>query len=232
MRSCTCASASQHWNTSPDKEPPSQCVARKVPELCKNYQPGKTEDFNARLTRIEQIIEHAFPQYASGDLTSPPSPRDFGSFSGNLPGSSGQWNNDQAMEVDRSQDDPKSSVSSRSSSPGPGGPEPSGGMLEAGKWFGTSALGSVNSRPIIEQVRRGFLPSALSLLTSAFSFNKVPPALSGLRYRKSIPKLPISSRVLSKTAVYHLTSSQNLFRIFRRGRFRTCSLITTSPPCE
>ncbi|KAG8910276.1 hypothetical protein FRC01_006418 [Tulasnella sp. 417] len=53
------------------------CVARKVPELCKNYQPGKTEDFNARLTRIEQIIEHAFPQYATGELTSPPSPREF-----------------------------------------------------------------------------------------------------------------------------------------------------------
>ncbi|KAG8913962.1 hypothetical protein FRC00_001187, partial [Tulasnella sp. 408] len=58
------------------------------------------------------------------------------------------------MELDRSQDDPKSSVSSRSSSPGPGGPEPSGGMLEAGKWFGTSALGSVNSRPIIEQLQQ------------------------------------------------------------------------------
>ncbi|KAG9049504.1 hypothetical protein FS837_009984, partial [Tulasnella sp. UAMH 9824] len=134
--------------------PCGHCVARKVPELCKNYQPGKTEDFNARLTRIEQIIEQAFPQYASGDLTSPPSPRDFGSFSGNLPGTNGQWNNDQAMEIDRSQDDPKSSVSSRSSSPGPGGPEPSGGMLEAGKWFGTSALGSVNSRPIIEQLQQ------------------------------------------------------------------------------
>lgn len=136
--------------------PCGHCVARKVPELCKNYQPGKTEDFNARLSRIEQIIEHAFPQYATGEMTSPPSPRDFGSFSGNLPGSNGQWGqngtSDQAMELDRSQDDPKSTASSRSSSPGPG--EPSGGMLEAGKWFGTSALGSVNSRPIIEQLQQ------------------------------------------------------------------------------
>ncbi|KAG8973764.1 hypothetical protein FRC05_008183 [Tulasnella sp. 425] len=139
----------------PDKEPPSQCVARKVPELCKNYQPGKTEDFNARLSRIEQIIDQVFPQYASGELTSPSSPRE---FSANLPGTNGPWgsinngSNDQLMELDRSQDDQKSTASSRSSSPVPG-PEPSGGMLEAGKWFGTSALGSVNSRPIIEQLQ-------------------------------------------------------------------------------
>lgn len=195
MRSCTCFGQSVLEQV-PDKEPPSQCVARKVPELCKNYQPGKTEDFNARLSRIEQIIDQVFPQYASGELTSPSSPRE---FSANLPGTNGPWgsinngSNDQLMELDRSQDDQKSTASSRSSSPVPG-PEPSGGMLEAGKWFGTSALGSVNSRPIIEQVRKAYRCPALSLLTSILSSNTARLGISGPRSKKSIHKLPTNSR--------------------------------------
>lgn len=32
--------------------------------------------------------------------------------------------------------------------------------------------------------------------------------------------------------MYHLTSSQNSFKIYHRGRYQTCSLIITSPPCK
>jgi hypothetical protein len=41
-----------------------QCIARKVPELCKAYTPGKTDqDLSVRLARLEHIVEHALPQY-------------------------------------------------------------------------------------------------------------------------------------------------------------------------
>ncbi|KAG8902432.1 hypothetical protein FRB99_004495, partial [Tulasnella sp. 403] len=146
----------------------ARCVARKVPELCKNYQPGKTEDFNARLSRLEQIIDMAFPQYATGELTMPPSPREHSSFSGGLPGlgDPSQWNGNMVnmhtigqlghhMDLEPRQDgEAPKSPSSRSESPKPeGGHDPAGGMLESGRWYGTSALGSVNSRPIIEQLQ-------------------------------------------------------------------------------
>ncbi|KAG6837432.1 hypothetical protein H0H93_009526 [Arthromyces matolae] len=46
--------------------PCSHCVARKVPDLCKAYTPGKADqDLNARLSRLEHIIEMALPQYCS-----------------------------------------------------------------------------------------------------------------------------------------------------------------------
>ncbi|KAH7105550.1 hypothetical protein BKA62DRAFT_690074 [Auriculariales sp. MPI-PUGE-AT-0066] len=58
--------------------PCSHCVARKVQHKCIPYTPGKPDqsDVNARLTRLEQIIEHALPQYSSFDFGSgdqPPS---------------------------------------------------------------------------------------------------------------------------------------------------------------
>ncbi|KAG2367328.1 fungal-specific transcription factor domain-containing protein [Suillus spraguei] len=44
--------------------PCSHCIARKVPELCKAYTPGKTDqDLSVRLARLEHIIEQALPQY-------------------------------------------------------------------------------------------------------------------------------------------------------------------------
>ncbi|VDB85390.1 unnamed protein product [Peniophora sp. CBMAI 1063] len=46
--------------------PCSHCRARKVPELCKAYTPGKPDqDIHLRLARLEHIIEIALPQYAS-----------------------------------------------------------------------------------------------------------------------------------------------------------------------
>ncbi|KAJ7638866.1 fungal-specific transcription factor domain-containing protein [Roridomyces roridus] len=44
--------------------PCSHCIARKVPELCKPYMPGKTDqDVNVRLARLEHIVEMALPQF-------------------------------------------------------------------------------------------------------------------------------------------------------------------------
>ncbi|KAF7352745.1 Zn(2)-C6 fungal-type domain-containing protein [Mycena venus] len=44
--------------------PCSHCVARKVPELCKAYMPGKSDqDVSVRLARLEHIIEMALPQF-------------------------------------------------------------------------------------------------------------------------------------------------------------------------
>ncbi|KAI0036765.1 hypothetical protein K488DRAFT_14739, partial [Vararia minispora EC-137] len=46
--------------------PCSHCRARKVPELCKAYTPGKPDqDIHLRLARLEHIIEIALPQYAT-----------------------------------------------------------------------------------------------------------------------------------------------------------------------
>lgn len=47
----------------------TQCVSRKVPHKCIPYTPGKgidPQDVNMRLTRLEQIVEVALPQYANG----------------------------------------------------------------------------------------------------------------------------------------------------------------------
>ncbi|KAJ7498868.1 fungal-specific transcription factor domain-containing protein [Mycena latifolia] len=44
--------------------PCSHCVARKVPELCKAYMPGKSDqDVSVRLARLEHIIEMALPSF-------------------------------------------------------------------------------------------------------------------------------------------------------------------------
>src|SRR5712691_6832562 len=60
------------------QQPCAHCVARKVPELCHAYQPGKAEgDLHARLSRVERIIEVALPQYAASDhagMKPPPLP--------------------------------------------------------------------------------------------------------------------------------------------------------------
>lgn len=44
--------------------PCAHCVARKVPDLCKAYMPGKSDqDVSVRLARLEHIIEMALPQF-------------------------------------------------------------------------------------------------------------------------------------------------------------------------
>ena len=46
-----------------------------MPELCKAYTPGKSDqDIHARLTRLEQIIEVALPQFSNANGSIPGSP--------------------------------------------------------------------------------------------------------------------------------------------------------------
>ncbi|SJL02129.1 uncharacterized protein ARMOST_05453 [Armillaria ostoyae] len=110
--------------------PCSHCVARKVPDLCKAYTPGKTEqDISVRLARIEHIIEMALPQYCMP--TTPNSSFD--------PHISEYRQN--ALEEDNSQ---------------PEDQDPSGGTFQSGKWYGNSASGSIAPGTILEQLQNAF----------------------------------------------------------------------------
>lgn len=105
-----------------------QCVARKVPELCKAYTPGKTDqDISARLSRLEHIIEMAMPQYCS---------------SGSL-GLFTEINNERQRSISPAEDDNRSQTEEQ---------DPSGGTFQSGKWYGNSALGSVAPASVLEQV--------------------------------------------------------------------------------
>ncbi|KAF9057616.1 hypothetical protein BJ165DRAFT_1333850 [Panaeolus papilionaceus] len=117
--------------------PCSHCVARKVPELCKAYTPGKADqDLNARLTRLEQIIEMALPHMFSNEP------------SGNL-SSEGSGNNAR-LRTPSNEDDNRSQTEEQ---------DPSGGVFQSGKWYGNSASGSVAPASVIEQIEHVAMPS-------------------------------------------------------------------------
>jgi len=105
-----------------------QCVARKVPELCKAYTPGKTDqDVGVRLSRLEHIIEMVLPQF----------------FSSTTPSSSaaiGDHRRSRSVGLD---DDMQSQHEEQ---------DPSGGTFQSGKWYGNSASGSVAPASVLEQV--------------------------------------------------------------------------------
>ncbi|KAG8745794.1 hypothetical protein FRC10_007056 [Ceratobasidium sp. 414] len=112
-----------------------KCIARRVPELCKNYTPGKGEgDLNLRIARLEQIIELALPHFSasvsinsSGEITSPQQAHP--SYSRSVsPSNDAEDNIGTTLDV-------------------------SGGTLQSGKWYGASALGSVSVAPILEQLQ-------------------------------------------------------------------------------
>ncbi|EMD40742.1 hypothetical protein CERSUDRAFT_80391 [Gelatoporia subvermispora B] len=109
--------------------PCSHCVARKVPELCKAYTPGKTDqDIHVRLARLEHIIETALPHYWSQGISTPCS--DFhGRRRSTSPGAE-DGNRSQAEEED-----------------------PSGGMIESGRWYGKSASESIAAPALLEQLQ-------------------------------------------------------------------------------
>ena len=108
-----------------------QCVARKVPELCKAYTPGKPDqDVHLRLARLEHIIEIAMPQYASGLQGLSP-----------LDG----YDRDHQRSISPSPEEGPHSSS--------GDQDPSGGTFQSGKWYGNSASGSVAPASVLEQVR-------------------------------------------------------------------------------
>jgi hypothetical protein len=109
-----------------------QCLARKVPELCKAYTPGKTDqDLSVRLARIEHILEVALPQY----------------FSPGTPNSSSvdvHHTTDHRRSLSLSHEDDNASQNEEQ--------DPSGGSLQSGKWYGNSASGSVATASVLEQV--------------------------------------------------------------------------------
>lgn len=109
----------------------SQCVARKVPELCQPYTPGKSDqDLAVRLSRVEQIIQTALPQHWSA--THNGSYHDFN-------GSDRRRSHSLGADDDRgSQADDE---------------DMSAGIYESGSWFGTTASGSVAAPAMLEKVR-------------------------------------------------------------------------------
>ncbi|KAH6914855.1 nuclear protein [Coprinopsis sp. MPI-PUGE-AT-0042] len=113
--------------------PCSHCVARKVPELCKAYTPGKADqDLSARISRLEQIIEQALPQY-------------WGSRTSSTPAGDGPSYRDRGRSPSPGEDDNRSQTEEQ---------DPSFGTLQSGKWYGTSASGSVAPSFVIEQLQQ------------------------------------------------------------------------------
>ncbi|KAI5124904.1 hypothetical protein M0805_007332 [Coniferiporia weirii] len=107
--------------------PCSHCIARKVPELCKAYTPGKSDqDIHARLSRLEQIIELALPQFAGGSPSSPSSPAAGPSIHSRMTDDEGS----QAEEGDVG----------------------AGTFDGGGKWYGKSVSGSVAPVTMLEQL--------------------------------------------------------------------------------
>ncbi|KAF8897583.1 fungal-specific transcription factor domain-containing protein [Infundibulicybe gibba] len=112
--------------------PCSHCVARKVPELCKAYTPGKADhDLGARIARLEHIIETALPQFCTPGT----------------PGSS-------IMDVFTSNERPRSSsILEEDAHSQNEEQDPSGGTFQSGKWYGNSASGSVAPASVLEQLQ-------------------------------------------------------------------------------
>lgn len=107
-----------------------QCLARKVPELCKPYTPGKTEqDLGLRISRLEHIIELALPQFC------PPG----------TPLSADFHHSDNRYRSSSVGDDETQSQGDEQ--------DPGSGTFQSGKWYGNGASGSVATASLIEQVR-------------------------------------------------------------------------------
>lgn len=105
-----------------------QCVARKVPELCKAYTPGKTDqDIHLRIQRLEKIIEAALPQYWTSSSLNP----------------SHDSNGHLRQQTPGADDDTRSQ---------PDDEDPSGGFFETGKWYGTSASSIVSAPVVLQKV--------------------------------------------------------------------------------
>ncbi|KAH8113278.1 fungal-specific transcription factor domain-containing protein [Phellopilus nigrolimitatus] len=114
--------------------PCSHCVARKVPELCKAYTPGKSDqDVHARLSRLEHIIELALPQFAGSSSSNPSSPAIGHSSYSRLNDSRSMTPDDEGSQVDD-------------------GDVGAGSFDGVGKWYGKSVSGSVAPVRMLEQL--------------------------------------------------------------------------------
>ncbi|KAH0840133.1 hypothetical protein J3R83DRAFT_1110 [Lanmaoa asiatica] len=108
--------------------PCSHCIARKVPDLCKAYTPGKADqDISVRLARLEHIIELALPQYFHGSTSPSAAPSD----QHNPASSEGPDEDNRSMTDEQ---------------------DPSGGTFQGGRWYGNSASGSVAPASVLEQL--------------------------------------------------------------------------------
>ncbi|KAF9534276.1 hypothetical protein CPB83DRAFT_843977 [Crepidotus variabilis] len=124
--------------------PCSHCVARKVPELCKAYTPGKADqDLNARVTRLEQIIEMALPP----QFLTP------GASTSSLPAERNHVHHNHHRTSPNIDDDSKSQ---------PEDQDPSSGTFLNGKWYGPSVSGSIAPGSLIEQIEHVAGPDARS----------------------------------------------------------------------
>ncbi|KAF5388032.1 hypothetical protein D9615_000457 [Tricholomella constricta] len=144
--------------------PCSHCVARKVPDLCKAYTPGKADqDLSVRLSRLEHIIEMALPQYCTPGT----------------PHSSANATNSRRRSISIGDDD----------SPSQEDQDPSGGTFQSGKWYGNSASGSVAPASVLEQLQNvgmsspdsGELGSSRRSIHDSrnFDLTQVTPSLHG-----------------------------------------------------
>ncbi|KAI0081762.1 hypothetical protein K474DRAFT_1587184 [Panus rudis PR-1116 ss-1] len=105
--------------------PCSHCVARKVPELCKAYTPGKTDqDIHLRLSRLERIIESALPQYWTSSTLN------------NLSDSHSHRNGSPSAEDDNGDDE-----------------DTTGGFFETGKWYGSTASGVISAPVVLQKLQ-------------------------------------------------------------------------------
>ncbi|OSD04240.1 hypothetical protein PYCCODRAFT_1387107 [Trametes coccinea BRFM310] len=110
--------------------PCSHCVARKVPELCKPYTPGKTDqDIHVRLARLEHIIETALPHYWSQGVATP--------------SSEAGGAHDRRRSMSPAEDGRRSPAEDE---------DPSGDIFESGRWYGKSASGLVAAPAVLEQL--------------------------------------------------------------------------------
>ena len=105
-----------------------------MPDLCKAYTPGKSEqDVNARLSRLEHIVDVTLPQILGQSLSSPSSPGATNPFQSRFGGS-------------------RSTSPDEYGSQGEENDEANGTFDGGGKWYGKSVSGSVAPNSVLEQV--------------------------------------------------------------------------------
>ncbi|TDL29590.1 hypothetical protein BD410DRAFT_780039 [Rickenella mellea] len=115
--------------------PCSHCVARKVPELCKAYTPGKSDqDIHVRLARLEHIIETALPHYAGPSTPGSPSVGHHFGGSGRNRSRSSTPDDDNASQAEEH--------------------DVAAGTFQSGNWYGNSASGSIAPVPVLEQLQQ------------------------------------------------------------------------------
>lgn len=97
--------------------------------MCKAYTPGKPDqDIHLRLARLEHIIDIALPQFASGS-----------GFS-----AKDTWSRERARSFSPSADADTHSQAEED--------DFGGGTFQSGKWYGTSASGSIAPASVLQQV--------------------------------------------------------------------------------